>query len=309
MKRKFSLIILISIIVYSFNSCTQNEKIVPLPENLDIAVEEVFAADLMEDVFMEIFDIVFDLSEYGIFKSEDENDWPDCRVKTVERPEGTQWPKVVTLDFGEGCEDKKENVRKGKIIITIKGKFKEEGSTRSVTFKDYYVNDNRIEGTKLITNTGRIDGFLEFSVVLNKAKIITEDGVTITRDAWKTRVWIEGEETPTKWDNVFLIYGTVEKTNKDGIKIFKNIIDLVRAKNCRWPVSGIVEITTDHLPLAVLDYGDGECDKLATVTIGEGDAAETWIVDLKKRGKKWKKQDDDDGVEKEGDADNSKDDD
>ncbi|KKK77254.1 hypothetical protein LCGC14_2855450, partial [marine sediment metagenome] len=48
----------------------------------------VFASDLMEDVFAETFDIIFDFSEYGFFKSEDDNDWPDCRVKTIERPDG-----------------------------------------------------------------------------------------------------------------------------------------------------------------------------------------------------------------------------
>jgi hypothetical protein len=301
MKRKISIFTFISMLVFSFTSCNLKEKTAPLPDNVDLAVEEVFASDLMEDVFAETFDIIFDLSEYGFFKSEDDNDWPDCRVKTIERPDGERWPKVVTLDFGDGCEDKKENVRKGKIIITLRGRFKEEGSTRSVTFDDYYVNDNRIEGTKLITNTGREEGFLVFSIELEKAKILTEDGIEIKRNASKTRVWIEGEETPTKWDNVFLINGTAEKINKDGVQINKTITDLLRAKDCRWPVSGTVEITTDgDRPLAVLDYGDGECDEWASVTIGEGDAAETWIVDLKKRGKKWKKQDDDDGVEKDG---------
>ena len=299
MKNRVFLLAFIAALAMVFNACNLSEKPVALPGDIDLAVEEVFAEDVMEDVFSETFDIVFDWSDYGIMKSDEDNDWPDCRVRTVERPEDKPWPRVVTLDFGDGCEDKRGNVRKGKIVITIDAPYREEGSTRVVEFVDYYINDNKIEGIKTITNLGREDGILVFGIEMEKAKIITEDGVTISWDASKTRAFIEGEETPARWDNVYLINGTATKVNKDGVTVTRTITDLVRARNCRFPLSGIVEISRDDdRPMAVIDYGEGECDKFASITLGEGEDAETWIVDLSKRGKKWKKENEDEGVEK-----------
>ncbi len=153
--------------------------------------------------------------------------------------------------------------------------------------------NTRIEGENTITNTGRVDGFLVFSIELDKAKITRTDGVVITRNASKTRIWVKGEETPERRDDVFVISGTVKKVNRDGVQITKTITDLVRARNCRWPLSGTVEITTDNdRPDALLDYGDGKCDHWASVTIGDGDESGTRIIDLRNKGKKWKKQDD-----------------
>jgi hypothetical protein len=171
-----------------------------------------------------------------------------------------------------------------------------------MTFVDFTVNGNEIEGEKVLTNMGREDGFLVFGIELKNSRITREDGTVIERSANKTRTWIEGEDTRKGWDDVFSISGTVNKINKDGVALTKTITDLIRARNCRFPLSGLVEITTDDgEPVAVIDYGEGECDRFATVTIGEGEDAETWIVNLHKRGKRWKKQDDgsgDDGVEK-----------
>jgi hypothetical protein len=301
MKKNISPLALLILLIPAFTACNLSEKQAPDMNNLDLAVEEVFAEDIMEDVLMESYDILFDVSDYGILKSEDTLEIPDCPVRTVERPEDGKWPKTVTLDFGEGCEDKMGNIRKGKIIITVNGLLREEGSSRTMTFEDYYVNDNKIEGVKTITNAGREDGFIVFNVELSDGRIIRADGIVIERSALKTRTWIEGEDTRMARDDVFVINGTVNKVNKDGVNIVKTITDLVRARDCRWPLSGTVEITTDDdRPVAVIDYGEGECDRFATVTIGEGDDAETWIVDLRKRGIKWTKQDDgQDGVEKE----------
>jgi hypothetical protein len=298
MKRTLAFLTAFSVLVLAFTACSVTEKQATLPDNIDLAIEEVFADDIIEDIFSESYDILFDASEYGIFKSDAEDEDTVCKIRTVERPEGERWPKVVTIDFGDGCEDRLGNVRKGKIIVTVTGKYKEEGSTRSITFEDYYVNDNKVEGEKVITNTGREDGLLVFSIELTNGKIIRADGAVIERNASKTRTWAEGEETPARWDDVFVINGTVNKVNKNGVNVTKTITDLVRARNCRFPLSGIVEITTDDdRPVAVIDYGEGECDKWATVTVGEGEDAETWIVNLRKRGMLWKKQDGNDGVE------------
>lgn len=261
------------------------------PENsLDLAVEEIFADDLFEDVFSESYDILFDPTDYFALKSaagEDDDEGHDCRTKTVEQPKDTKYPKIVTIDFGDGCEDRLGHIRSGKMIITIDGKYREEGSSRIITFDNYFVNGNQIMGTRTIINAGyNEENHLVFTISLTDGKIIRADGLEIERNVDKTREWVEGEDTRTRKDDVFVINGIVTKT-KGVVDITKTLTDVRRPRSCRWPVSGTIEITTtDDRPDAIIDFGDGKCDKWATITI-EG---ETWRIDLKKRGKKWKKQ-------------------
>ena len=97
-----------------------------------------------------------------------------------------------------------------------------------------------------------------------------------------------GEDTPgTVQDNEWIINGVVTRVNRSGVLITRILNDIHRAVRCRWPLSGTVEITgDDNRPTAVLDYGDGKCDKWATITIED----EVWRIDLKNRGKRWKEE-------------------
>ena len=152
------------------------------------------------------------------------------------------------------------------------------------------MNGNKIEGEKTLTNIGREGDFLVFSIELSKSKILRKDGIVIERDGLKTRAWIAGEETREGVDDIFLINGIVKRVNRDGIKITKEISDLMRARDCRFPLSGIVTLSfEDGTFLGTIDYGEGECDKFATITVGEGDDVETWIINLKEKGKRWEK--------------------
>ena len=306
MKNLISYLGLSAMMAIVLSGCSKQQPFT-LEDSLDLAVEEIFADDLYEDVFSESIDILFDPSDYFMFKSDDgdddNNQGHDCRNKTVEHPEDTKYPKVVTIDFGDGCEDKFGHIRSGKIIITIDGNYREEGSSRIITFDNYFMNGNQIMGARTITNSGyNGDGHLFFTISLPDGKIIRADGLEIERIVDKTREWVEGEDTRTRRDDVFVINGTVTKT-KEAVQITKTITGVRRSMSCRWPVSGTVEVSTsDDRPDAIIDFGEGKCDKWATITI-EG---ETWRIDLKKRGKKWKKvhDKDDDGVEKEDDKDN-----
>ena len=42
--------------------------------------------------------------------------------------------------------------------------------------------------------------------------------------------------------------------------------DIVFKRRCRFPVSGIKVVTTENRVITI-DFGDGECDRTATVTV------------------------------------------
>lgn len=286
MKQKFSFFFLFVAMTMVMLSCSK-DRTLPVVDDREAALEEIFAEDVMEDVFSEIFDEIFDDSDYGAFKSAEVSDGHNCRTRTVELPEDGSFPRIVTLEFDGDCKDINGNVRSGKIIITIYGPYKREGSVREITFENYFINGNQVEGLKTLTTNARNDaGNLVFTIDFPNSKITRKDSVVIERTVQKTREWIMGEDTPgTNLDNEWLINGVVTRVNINDVLITRVLNNLHRAVNCRWPLSGTVDISgSDDRPLAVLDYGDGKCDKWATITI-EGDV---WRIDLSDRGKKWK---------------------
>ena len=57
---------------------------------------------------------------------------------------------TMTIDFGDGCEGAKGNIRKGKIIVKHTAHFWAMKSKITYTFEDFYFNDNKIEGVKVV---------------------------------------------------------------------------------------------------------------------------------------------------------------
>ena len=181
-------------------------------------------------------------------------------------PRGDVWPKTVTFDYGTGCTY--ENVtRKGKITATYTDRFKKPGAKVTITFDGYYVNDTKLEGTTVITNNGKnTAGNFTFTLAVSRAKTINSKG-TFTINALKTIEWSRGESTTVASDDIFWIsgesYGTDTRGKDFTIKITK---PLVKQVACRFLVAGTVEFKSgDHT--RVLDYGNGDCDAKATVTI------------------------------------------
>ena len=80
------------------------------------------------------------------------------------------------------------------------------------------------------------------------------------------------------WDDVYLISGTESAPIAFGIDFTATITDPLRRElDCRWPTSGTRVISTADHPDREIDFGDGECDNIATVTV-DGDSFELITV-------------------------------
>jgi len=191
----------------------------------------------------------------------------DCVTITLDT---TVSPKLLTIDFGEEnclCNDGK--YRRGKILITFTGRYFEEGTVITTGFDNYFVDDNHVDGTKILTNMGQNDdGHPYFTIVVNGVIYLADDAGTISWNANKTRTWIEGYTTRKKMDDVYLIEGDAEGIRASGFTWEREILNPLRKEmSCRWIVSGTVEIRPQDLPVRLLDFGDGTCDNQATVLI------------------------------------------
>lgn len=195
------------------------------------------------------------------------------RIITVEQVEGESdypgFPKLITIEFidwqvGEG------RIKDGIITIWTDGPMRAIGTTRIITFVDFYVDGNLIEGTKTITN---LDG-VNLNITLEGGKITFTDGTFITREMERNREWIVGMDTPFFiWDDEFLFTGFCSGVNRDGVAYSNTITEALHKKmSCRWFVAGTIEMLVGE-NLTILDYGDGECDNLATITV-DGETTE-----------------------------------
>ena len=181
-----------------------------------------------------------------------------------------------TIDFGtEGCTMPNGNVLKGKIIISFSKNTLLLKRTINYTLENFYHNGNLIEGSKSITHENKSTDLLAVShpVTIHTIdlKVTFADGKVFTRVGTNTREMTEGFTTFGNWeDNVFLVSGNHTTTFPDGSKYTSTITTPLKFKaSCRvpFPVEGVVETKKNDV-VATLDYGNGDCDNLATFTTG-----------------------------------------
>ena len=178
-------------------------------------------------------------------------------------------PKTITIDFGSvNCLCGDGRYRRGKILVSYTGHYRDSGSTHNISFDAYHVNDNNILGTKSVTNMGHNSlGQSYFNIVVN-GLIVKVSGDTIIWNSNRTRTWVMGEGSATKMDDVYEITGSASGT-KGSTSYTMNITQpLVRSLDCNWISSGKMDIQPSGKPLRQFDFGNGVCDNQATVTIG-----------------------------------------
>jgi hypothetical protein len=163
--------------------------------------------------------------------------------------------------------------------VNFNGNYWATGTVISYSFEDYFINDNQIVGTKTVTNKGRnVSNKLWWETIVNGSVIKANNGGTFTWNSVRQHEWSEGESTPfIWWDDVYLITGSASGTNVDGKTYAIDITSPLRKKlNCEWLQSGTLNLQVEGLPLIVLDYGNGTCDNIATVTIN----GQTYTISL-----------------------------
>lgn len=195
----------------------------------------------------------------------------DCPTVTITPGDGT-FPRTVVIDFGtEGCEGPNGRVRKGIIQVVVTDTMINPGATRTATLIGFSVDDVQIEGTKTLENTGLNDlGQLTFTRTVADASLTFPNGDVAEWNAAHVMTRIEGADTPQRFDDVWQITGGSDGVNRQGQAFTAEItVPLVKPNACPWIVSGTRTVTVNNLSWS-LDYGDGACDKIATLTRPNG---------------------------------------
>jgi len=255
-------------------SCNESEVVdlsEPISEDETIALLEV---DDVSDEVNNIIDDVIAEEEDLVARTDGESKIEDllpCLTKTIVL---TTTTKTITLDFGDGCELPSGNVLSGKIIISYEIDTSIESFTITHTFENFYFNEISVEGGNTIVRVRENENGNPQSTITFGTTLTWPDGEYATREGTKVREWIEGYDTRTFGDNVFLITGNWTATFKDGTIYSSTIIEpLRREMACIFIVSGIIELQKEDRT-GTLDFGDGSCDNIAIFTNEEGEVYE-----------------------------------
>jgi hypothetical protein len=139
-----------------------------------------------------------------------------CVTVTVDT---SSTPRTVVIDFGTTnciCADTRK--RRGKIIGTWTGKYRDPGTIVNITFDNYFVNDNQIKGTHKTTNMGlNAAGRLVYKIEVDGSIIKANNGGTMTWKSTREREWVAGSSTPLQiQDDTYSITGSASGTTVSG---------------------------------------------------------------------------------------------
>lgn len=185
----------------------------------------------------------------------------------------TRVDSVITIDFGtSGITSTKDGkTRKGKIKITFSNGYKKVGAMVTHTFENYYVDNNKIEGSRTITYNGlNASGNHNWSIESNHT-ITRASGKVSTWTSSRVRTMIAGANTPLNWsDDQYNITGSASGVTTLGDSYTINISTPLLVKvGCRYIQSGVINFTRGTTT-ASIDYSQGgttaTCENTALLT-------------------------------------------
>jgi hypothetical protein len=199
---------------------------------------------------------------------------PPC-VTVTRTFTSTTWTR--TINFGTtGCAMPNGAILRGIIRVSGVLPYSTSNYVITYTFDGFRYNDFLVQGNRTIT---RSLGTSTYQVnthpicVMDMNMTFTNSRGIFTRVGTRTRECIEGYTTAIWTDNVYVITGNWTTTFPNGnvhSNAISNTTPLRVRLNCDYRVvSGVVNITRPNHS-AVLDYGAGTCDNLATISIDGG---------------------------------------
>ena len=226
--------------------------------------------DAVSDDISQIVDDQFDAQENSAGRSTTlpESILPSCAMVTVVVANNT-WTRTIT--FAAGCTLPNENVVSGTIIVSGSTNFGQPSHTISYSFVDFYHNNILIEGNKTIVrslqSTATLAAVHPVANMNIDLTVTYPNGNVYTRVGTRVREMIQGFGTPMIWlDNIFSVTGNWTTTFPSGTQTSTITTPLIVKMSCPHIVSGVITIVRNN-NTGTIDYGDGICDNLATVTI------------------------------------------
>ena len=184
-----------------------------------------------------------------------------CMTVTVS---GSGYPREIVIEYLEGCSNHRHD-RHGKVIISLSDTITNAGAIQSITYVDFYIDSVKVDLNATLENLGQNDQG-HWVIEKNYTQTITKNSETVVRKNHESIEWISGFETSDRMDNAYYISGSGSVSLNDTARYSKTITTpLLFDASCDYISSGVVELNRIG-NISVIDYGDGTCDDVATIT-------------------------------------------
>jgi hypothetical protein len=266
LKKIFALLSLPSL--FFLVSC-QKQEAEPDPEletTFKLSEDQAISESINDDATVVFFEASMNSGLYRPTGTVETTNTLSCATVTV-TPQST-FPKTIVIDFGTGCVSADGIGRKGKINITLSDYLHNPGSTATMTFDNYYAAGFKVEGTITWTNTSTPSGISWSRQITNGKVTEPVGGYYWLHEGIKNVIQTAGASTPLNLlDDVYSVTGNHTVTNPAGKIRTVTITEALEKKTtCHNVTQGKMKIQgVNHF--AILDFGDGTCDNIATITI------------------------------------------
>lgn len=249
----------------ALNSCKKNKDADEFETTFELSGNQAVAENLTQDANDVLNEAAIDQNFMGGHTPTQTTGILSCATVTVTPLMG--WPKTVVIDFGAGCTSPNGVTRKGIINVVVSDSIRKSGSTAVMTFTNYFVNGYKKEGTITWTNTSTPNA-VSWSRECVNGKITAPDGRYWLHSGIMYVVQTAGSSTPyNTLDDVFSITGNRTVTNAGGASRTSTVLTALQKKAiCANIDKGTVKIQGPN-HYAIIDFGDGTCDNLATLSI------------------------------------------
>jgi hypothetical protein len=267
LKKIFALLSLSSI--FFFASCLK-EGTEPDPEletTFKLTEDQAISESINDDANVVFFEASVNSGLYRTNGTARTTNTLSCATVTV-TPQNS-FPKTIVIDFGtSGCTSADGIWRKGKINITLSDYLHNPGSVAVLTFDNYYTAGFKVEGAITWTNTSTPNGISWTRQITNGRVIEPLGGYYWTHSGTKNVTQTAGASTPLNLlDDVYSVTGEHIVVNPAGKTRTVTITEALEKKTtCHNVTKGKMKIQ-GPTHFAILDFGDGTCDNIATITI------------------------------------------
>lgn len=258
----------VTAVLLTFSSCkkdkTDNEEPTPVAPTYQSATDNTKAENLFNGAFKQI-------SQYSVVV--DTGAKFNSKTYPILTISGAGFPKTFTLDYGTRtlCDDGR--TRSGLIITLLSAPYLDSATVILSHFQNYYETVNNIDyhltGVHRVVNLGHIHGnHPYYSVNVDSASVIAPEG-TIKWSSARFREFTAGFDTWfNPFDDAYTITGSANGTDINGEAFTVNITQGLQVQfGCPFIKAGKIEVINPGRPIIYIDYGDGVCDGILTVTI------------------------------------------
>ena len=266
LKKIFALLSLPSLFFFAACEKQETEPDPELETTFKLSEDQAISESINDDANVVFFEASVNAGLYRTNGTAETTNTLSCATVTV-TPQNT-FPKTIVIDFGGGCTSADGITRKGKINITLSDYLHNPGSTAVLTFDNYYTVGFKVEGTITWTNTSTPNGVSWTRQITNGRVIEPFGGYYWTHEGTKNVIQTAGANTPLNLlDDVYSVTGSHTVTNPAGKTRTVTILEALEKKTtCHNVTKGKMKIQGPN-HFAILDFGDGTCDNIATITI------------------------------------------